>query len=195
MSTDLATRLRLASDNAKSWRRLVDESLQQARGVPTELVALWLGAETELSASAFELLGELEDQAVVPLISADPASPTAAVAALSAAVTAEISVRGRLHARLITALSDTRLVPDASELMPPEDRCIGRRVCDDAFCMLGLLQDGGAHNDVLLPRHDHFMRLPPLQRDALIERALQSGNFVRCLDVEDWAGPPDDDAL
>jgi hypothetical protein len=164
--------------------RIADKAARDAREPARAAVQLWIGPDQAMSNKAMSLILNMRELAIAPLTDVEPRTPADKASAVLMAVDAELAQRAKLIRRIDALLDDKREIPMLAhglvEEEPPQ-----RRVCDEAYELMGrLIRFGEEDIKVMMDAHT-FLRLSDKQKDAIIAKARASGTWERAFHADE----------
>ena len=166
-------------------REIAKREIDEARLIPRAATRLWTNAEEPLAGDAFEVLVEVEDLAIVPLIEGPLRDePQTAAMAMDLVTEQELKLRKRVLDRLAQWLDDKRLISEAPRVARYEERPPEIRVCDNAYLALRRLVHFGEDEFARVVDAHHFLQLTDAQRDEVIAKAKATKTWRRIQDPD-----------
>ena len=171
--------VQLGPNDDEGLTALTQKVLEDSRDAPNTAARLWKEGG-RFAPQARQVLGELEDVALVPVISqGDPAAVQEVVWALRTmgAQTAELE---RKIVKYIDAhLGDARKMPVRTDLGPMEEKPPVVRVCDEAYLQMRRLLNVEESTQQYLANSRAFLNLPEDQKNEEIHKAKESRAWTR----------------
>lgn len=166
--------------HAGEERRFAAERQAEAQEAAVVLTGHWLGQKAPLSERAAQLLDQMAELSLRPLLSVAAAqgSPLRIRGeALRKAVRAELGLRTALLSHLEALLSDRRPIPMSEACAALDAPPPPRRVCDEACVLIRRLVHAEEEGLEAAMDSGEFMAMPDPLKDAAIARARQTHNW------------------
>ncbi len=160
---------------------LAEQVLRDARETSRSAVNVWLDLTNfEMSNRASDLLGLIEDVAVVPLMEVpSPPGSMQRVWMLQTLVAAELELRQKIVKKLDELMDDKNTVPIPFYVGSLEEPPVPRRVCDEAYVLMRQMMNLSENREQYYLNVDNFLNLSEKEKDGEIDKTRKSRTWTR----------------
>jgi hypothetical protein len=185
--TEIIEKLRLYNTGEiDDLEKLGNEIIKRSRKEVEDIIRIWVEDEEGLMEDASELLNELGDIAIIPLLEAGPDLIEIQRANLILMTgNAQIEVRKKIVTSIVPLLEDKEKIPYEISLDNVEEEPPIRRVCDEAYLQLRRLLNTTESEKSYLINKSIYLHLDFNERDKEIADTKASGKWDRWFNESD----------
>jgi hypothetical protein len=185
--TEIIEKLRLYNTGEiDDLEKLGNEIIKRSRKEVEDIIRIWVEDEEGLMEDASELLNELGDIAIIPLLEAGPDLIEIQRANLILMTgNAQIEVRKKIVTSIVPLLEDKEKIPYEISLDNVEEEPPIRRVCDEAYLQLRRLLNTTESEESYLINKSIYLHLDFNERDKEIADTKASGKWDRWFNESD----------
>jgi hypothetical protein len=177
---DLIRELRaLDVDDPHALDRLVERIRAESLKAPKEAVSLWLTGDESDSERASDMISELEELVLTPLLHVcGESEPIQQIHIMAMAVDIQLALREKMVVRLDRLLDDRTPLPEPELPESIEEEPFQVRVCDEAYLLMRKLLKFSENEVNYELNSDEFMDLSEEEKDAEIRKARTSETWT-----------------
>lgn len=176
----------LSADDFEGTSQLAERIKTESLEAPKALVHLWLRGEKSDSQKAIDIILDLEELTLRPVLeSLDNNQPLEKIKLMSLAVDSQLSLREAVVTKLNQMLNDKTPVPLYESVGPVEEKEVPRRVCDEAYLLMRRLLKFNEDEVYHGLNASEFLELSDDEKDLEIIRAMNTKTWTNWIEEED----------